>query len=137
MNKLEGEKRKKIEFTENVLLCPSVEGVDRERWLKSLTENIAYVVEVEGRIVGFGDMTRSGYIDHLFVAKNDQGRGVALAIFRELEGEARKLGLKELTTEASKIAMPLALRQGFEVVHEQRKVHRGVALTNYAMRKKL
>lgn len=113
------------------------EGLDKAKWLRSLSENITYVVEMDDRLVGFGDMTHSGYIDRLYVHKNYQGRGVALVIFRKLEEDARKMGLTELTTEASIMAKPLAERQGFEVVREQRKVHRGKEFVNYLMRKKL
>lgn len=113
------------------------EGLDKQKWLQSLSENITYVVEMDSKIVGFGDMTHLGYIDHLYVHKNYQGRGVALAIFKKLEEEARKMGLSELTTEANVMAKPLAERQGFEVIKEQRKVRRGVEFINYMMRKKL
>jgi putative acetyltransferase len=110
---------------------------DRARWLNSLMENFTYVVEEHGIIIGFGDMTREGYIDRLFVHKNHQGRGAALRIFRKLEEDARRLGLKELTGEASVMLKPLAEKHGFEVIEKQNKVHRGVEFINYKMRKKL
>ncbi len=106
-------------------------------WLKSLSDNITYVVELDGKIVGFGDMTHTGYIDRLFVLKNYQGQGIVFAILKKLEEEAHRLGLKELTTEASIMAMPLAKRQGYEVVAEQRKVYRGKEFINFIMRKNL
>ena len=113
------------------------EGYDREKWLKSLMANFSYVAEVNGVIIGFGDMTHEGYIDRLYVHKNYQGVGAALRIFRKLEEDARALGLKELFGEASVMLKPLAEKQGFKVVEEQRKRHRGVEFTNYKMRKKL
>lgn len=113
------------------------DGLDKDSWLKSLSDNITYVVELDGKIVGFGDMTHTGYIDRLYVLKNYQGQGVALAILKKLEEEAHRLDLKELTTEASIMAMPLAKRQGYEVVAEQRKVYRGKEFINYIMRKNL
>jgi len=109
--------------SEQVNAWAPVEGLDKDVGMKSLIEHISYVVEVDDRIVGFGDMTHSGYIDRMFVDKNHQGRGIALALFNKLEQEARKLGLQELTTEASIMAKPLAQRQGFEVIKEQRKIH--------------
>lgn len=112
-------------------------ALDREKWLKSLSSNITYVVLDKGRIIAFGDMSHQGYIDHLFVHKKYQGSGAALKIFRKLEEEAKQLGLTELTTEASIMAMPLAERQGFEVLEKQTKVHRGLEFVNYIMRKKL
>jgi len=110
---------------------------DKEAWLKSLSNNMTYVVEVDGKIVGFGDMTKTGYIDRLYVHKNFQGQGVARSLLRKFEEEAHRLGLKEMTTEANMIARPLAERHGFVVISEKRKIRRGSEFVNYMMRKKL
>ncbi len=113
------------------------EAVDAQKWLTNLTNNITYVVEMDGIIVGFGDMSRTGYIDHIYTHKDYQARGVALALLKKLEADARALGIHELTTEASITAKPLAERRGYKVIKEQRKVVRGVEFTNYCMMKKL
>jgi len=112
-------------------------GHNRDGALKSLLDNFAYVVEENGAIIAFGDMTHDGYVDRLFVHKNHQGRGAALRIFRKLEEDARALGLQELTGEASIMLKPIAEKYGFEVIEKQQKIHRGVEFTNYKMRKKL
>ncbi|HEY5235948.1 MAG TPA: GNAT family N-acetyltransferase [Rhabdochlamydiaceae bacterium] len=112
-------------------------NIDKEKWLKSLTTNITLVAEDQGEIIGFGDMSHTGYIDRLYVHKNYQGKGVALALFKKLEEEARKLGIVELTTESSVMAKSIAERQGFEVVQKQNKVLRGQEFITYLMRKKL
>jgi putative acetyltransferase len=108
---------------------------DQEEWMKSLSENITYVVEEDYRIVAFGDMTLDGFIDRLYVDKNYQGRGIASSIFQKFEEDARKLGLTQLTMEANIIIKPLAERRGFEVVREHRKMRRGAIFINYIMRK--
>ena len=82
-------------------------------------------------------MTREGYVDRLFVHKNHQGRGAALQLYRQFEKDAKNLGLKEITGEASVMLMPLALRYGFEVIEKQSKRIRGIELINYRVRKKL
>lgn len=110
---------------------------DTKKWLEKLESHITYVAEMDHIIVGFGDMTKTGYVDHIYVHKDYQGRGVALALINTFEEEARKRGIKELTTEASIIAKPLAERRGWQVVKEQRKVVRGMEFINYVMSKKL
>src|SRR5271165_6942731 len=112
-------------------------NADKEKWLTSLTANITLVAEDQGKMIGFGDMSHSGYIDRLYVHKNYQGKGVALALVKKFEEEARKLGIAELTTEASVMAMPIAKRWGFEVVQKNNKVLRGQEFITYLMRKKL
>lgn len=111
--------------------------IDREVWRQSLSVNITYVALENDEIIGFGEMTPTGHLHHMFVHQHRQGRGVARLLFKKLEEEAKKLGLTEITTEASIIAMPLAKRQGFEVMKEQRKVHRGIEFINYVMHKRL
>src|SRR5580692_10272524 len=69
---------------------------DKEKWLKSLTANITLIAEDQGKIIGFGDMSHTGYIDRLYVHKNYQGKGIASALFKKLEEEAKKLGIVEL-----------------------------------------
>jgi putative acetyltransferase len=123
--------------SEQVHAWAPANGVDKEQWLQSLTANLTFVAEDQGKIIGFGDMTKTGFIDRLYVHKDYQRSGVASAILKRFEKEARKLGVTELTTEASILLKPLAGRQGFEVVQENKKVRRGVEFITYFMRKKL
>jgi putative acetyltransferase len=112
-------------------------GLDKKAWLETLSSHLTYVADEDNKIVGFGDMTTTGYIDHLYILKNYQGRGIARALLKKLEEEAHRLGLKELTLESSIMAMPLAKRQGYEVINEQRKMLRGKEFITYKMRKTL
>jgi putative acetyltransferase len=123
--------------SEQVHAWAPANGVDKEKWLKSLTANMTFVAEDKGEIIGFGDMTETGFIDRLYVHKDHQRSGVATAILKRLEEEAKKLGIAELTTEASLLLKPLVERHGFEVVQEQKKVRRGVEFITYLMRKTL
>src|SRR5262245_17094869 len=54
--------------------------IDEEKWWKSLSENIAYLAEYNGQIVGFGDISHQGYFDRLYVHKDFQRKGVAWAL---------------------------------------------------------
>lgn len=115
----------------------AIDESSKQNWLHSLSSNITFVAESDGEIVGFGDMTHSGYIDHVFILQKYQGRGILQRLVKNFEAEAVRLGLKEITTEASLVAMPLAKRLGYQVVTEQLVEHRGEKFINYLMRKKL
>lgn len=110
---------------------------NRDEWQQTLMNNLTYVVEKNGVIIAFGDMSHEGYLDHLFVHQKHQGSGAVIRILRKLEEDARSLGLKEITTEASITAKPVGEKYGFEVIEEQKKVFKGVEFINYKMRKKL
>ncbi|MNB77158.1 putative N-acetyltransferase YafP [compost metagenome] len=106
-------------------------------WKDALSRNISYVVESNGEIAGFADMTAQGYLDRLFVHKEYQRQGIAKALVNTLEAEARRLGLAEIRTEASITAKPFFEQSGYEVVRQQVVERRGVKLGNYFMVKSL
>ncbi len=104
---------------------------DLEWWDRSLREHFCVVAVKDGKIVGFGDIDRTGYLDRLFVHKDHQGEGVAAAICERLEQTVRG----KIVTHASITARPFFEKRGFRVVKEQRVERRGVFLTNFVMEK--
>ena len=84
--------------------------IDPARWQTKLKEMIVFVAVLrdasndapqDERIVGFADMTREGYLDHLYVHKDYQARWVSLHLFKTIEKAARELGLTKLTADCS------------------------------------
>ena len=62
---------------------------DREAWARSLSEHFALVAYEGGKLIGFGDIDASGYLDRLYVHKDFQQRGVATALCDRLEARAQ------------------------------------------------
>lgn len=111
---------------------------DSKRWYTSLSHNITYVAELDNRIVGFGDLTKEGHIDRLYTHKDMQGKGIGSRILYALEQEAKRLGIKDITTEASITAKPFFEHKGYEVLQTQQKKHRsGTTFFTFIMHKKL
>ncbi|WP_337103278.1 GNAT family N-acetyltransferase [Paenibacillus sp. YIM B09110] len=108
-----------------------------ESWKDSLNKNITYVALINGKIVGFSDMTGDGHLDRLYVHKDFQGQGIATSLVNVLESEARRLGLNELDTEASITAKSFFEHRGYEVVQSQCVERKGIQLINYKMIKVL
>lgn len=106
-------------------------GADLERWDRSLRENFCIVACKDGKIVGFGDMSRTGYLDRLFVHKDHQGEGIAAAICDRLEQAVRG----KIVSHVSITARPFFEKRGFHVVKEQRVERDGIFLTNFLMEK--
>ncbi|MBP1930851.1 GNAT family N-acetyltransferase [Ammoniphilus resinae] len=106
-------------------------------WKDSMNNNIAYVAEIKGVIVGFSDMTYDGYLDRLFIHKDFQGQGIASNLLNILESEARKLRILEIYTDASITAKPFFERHGYRTIHSQTVERRGVQLNNFKMMKTL
>lgn len=106
--------------------------VDMAEWGRSLMEHITLVAEDGGRIVGFGDIDPSGYLDRLYVHKDCQRQGVATALCDALEGAVYA---ERIVTHASITARPFFEKRGYEVAWEQQELRHGTALTNYRMEK--
>jgi putative acetyltransferase len=104
-------------------------------WGTSLRHNITYVAEMDGRIVGFADLTHAGKLDRLYVHKDHQGQGIATALVQSLESTARSLGIQEIFTEASITAKPFFERHGYQTLHSQTVERRNTTLMNYKMSK--
>lgn len=104
-----------------------------EVWDSSFQAHYTVVAEMDGNIVGFGDMDAWGYLDKLYVHKDYQRRGVATAMCDALEQHSKA---PEFTTHASITARPFFERRGYTVVREQQVERRGVLLMNFVMRKK-
>lgn len=104
-------------------------------WQAKLAAQVFLVAETpEGSLAGFGSLCPStGLLDFLFVSARHQGQGVAGQLLRALLGQAARLGLPEVHTEASLTARPFFAHFGFGQAQEQQPVIRGVALTNFRM----
>ena len=116
---------------------PEEIAAELTRWQAKLESYITYVVECEDKLVGFIDMSKEGYLDHMYVHKDYQASGASVLLINAIEKSARELGLNKITTHASKAAVLVAKRRGFVVLTEQTVVLNGVELTNYVMEKTL
>ncbi len=106
--------------------------VDLEKWNQSLEEHHSLVAVDGEKIIGFGDIDQTGYLDRLFVHSNNQGRGVATAICNQLEQSVQG----SIITHASITAKPFFEKRGYKVVKEHQVERQGIFLTNFIMEKR-
>ena len=114
------------------------ESVDLVEWNERRLAAYTYVATIDGRVVGFSDVTDDGLLDMLFVHSEAGGSGVARALVGAVVAKARELGLAQIHTHASRTAMPAFKRFGFEVerANPDNRI-RGENLPNYDMYLKL
>ena len=106
--------------------------LSREDFLDALYTLVA--VE-DDAIVGYGNISRDGYIDHLYTHKDFQRRGIASAICDELERHAYNSGAESFTAHVSVTALPFFIRRGYHVVKELGAKIDGISLTNFLCKK--
>ena len=112
---------------------------DLEKWDASYKEKgKKAIIAAEGdRIVGFCDVTASGYFDRLYVHCEFQGMGIGKALCREGERYAASCGSSKVTVYASITAKPFFEKLGYSVIRPNEVIREGVSLTNYFMEKNL
>ena len=120
------------DYTREQLDAWATGEINLEEWDESFQAHLTVVAEMDGKIVGFGDMDKTGYLDRLYVHKDYQRRGVATAICDALEQNTKAA---EFITHASITAIPFFEKRGYTVVREQQVERRGELLTNFVMRK--
>ena len=105
--------------------------MDLESWNRSFLEHYSVIAEENHTIAGFGDISRQGYLDRLYVHKDFQRQGVATAICNTLEQKVRG----NIITHASITARPFFEKRGYRIVREQRVERQGRVLVNFVMEK--
>ena len=113
-------------------LCAWASGrVDLEQWNRSFLLHYTLVAVEDGKIVGFGDIDPSGYLDRLYVHKDYQRKGVASALCDRLEQAAGD----RIFSHVSITARPFFESRGYKPVKMQQVERQGVLLTNFIMEK--
>ncbi|MGM9661483.1 MAG: GNAT family N-acetyltransferase [Oscillospiraceae bacterium] len=104
-------------------------SADLAAWDRSFRAHLTLVALEGERIVGFGDMDETGYLDRLYVHKDYQRRGIASAICDALERAVPG----PVTTHASLTARGFFEKRGYRALREQEVERRGVRLRNVVM----
>lgn len=121
------------DYTKEQLEVWAPGNVNLEEWNRTLSDHDTVVAVWDGRIVGFGDIDKTGYLDRLYVHKDYQNKGIATAVCDELE---KAVHADKITVHASITAKPFFLSRGYIMVREQQVIRQGIALTNYVMEKR-
>lgn len=125
------------DYTESQLNVWATENIDLECWNESLIKNFSIVACINDIIVGFGDISDSGYLDRLYVHKNYQNKGIATKIVNCLEKHVKKLGVNIINTEASITARKFFENKGYKVIRSQQVKRQDEFLKNFIMEKKI
>lgn len=113
--------------------CPA-NGYDfRER----LARGGVIVAEVAGEVAAFGQLEPADHVAFLYCKGGFARRGLASAIYAEMERQAKIAGAPELRTEASRISRVFFEQQGFSVTEAEQSVRLGVRFERFKMLKAL
>lgn len=119
------------DYNEKQLDAWAPQDNDYEQLNAALRNNLTLLAIEDGKITGFADIDENGYLDHLFVHKDYQRRGIASALCSRMEE-----GFKRIETHASITARPFFEKRGYVVGKAQDVEIRGEVLRNYVMEKR-
>ncbi|MBB3311990.1 putative acetyltransferase [Rhizobium sp. BK196] len=108
---------------------------DAAKWAERRISRPGWIAEIDGKSVGFSDLTPDGCLDMMFVHPAFQGLGVAGRLLTRVEEEAEALGIDRIYTHASLTAQPFFERKGFRILTRQTVERRGQRFDNFVMEK--
>jgi putative acetyltransferase len=111
------------------------ENPELEKWAARMQGISPFVAEVEGCVVGYGDVQLDGYIDHFYIKSAMVRKGVGSSLMKHIQQVALQRGISELYSNVSHTARPFFEKWGFVVESPQTVTVRGVTMRNFRMRK--
>jgi len=111
---------------------------DAAAWGARMRQNTTFVaVGPDDAQVGWIELESDGHVDMLYCAPEAAGRGVAAQLYAAAEAVARRRGLTQLTSAASRFAESFFRRHGWNVDEREAVTRFGVEIQRARMSKTL
>jgi putative acetyltransferase len=96
---------------------------------------VLVAVDHLGDPLAYVDLEANGHIDQLYCRPDMAGKGIASALYDQIERAARERGIQRLYVEASEAARPLFARKGFVELRRRDFRVADIPIHNFAMEK--
>lgn len=127
----------KNDYSEEQLDAIAPKDANEYHWEKSLEKNHTIVVEEDDKLLAFGNIGKTGYLDRLYVHPDYLRKGIASKLVEELEEYAKKHGSHVINVTSSITSKAFFESKGYAVIEEQINERRGERLLRYLMEKKI
>ncbi|PCI45966.1 MAG: GNAT family N-acetyltransferase [Moraxellaceae bacterium] len=107
------------------------------RFREMLAGGSTLVAEIASCLVGFGQLYPEDHFSLLYVDPAYSRRGIASAIYQQLEADAVKQGATTLGADAGKISKAFFIRRGYDITKVSVRSIDGIAFEQYWMLKRL
>lgn len=121
------------DYTPRELEAWAPADADPEAWAAGFDGTLSLVAQQGDILVGFANMTPSGYLDRLYIHRDHLRRGIATALCTALESA---LPAPLYTTHASAGALPFFLHLGYHLRRPNIVPLRHQLLRNYLLEKR-
>lgn len=127
----------KNDYSEEQLDAIAPKDANAYHWEKSLEKNHTIVVEEDDKLIAFGNIGKTGYLDRLYVHPDYLRKGIASKLVEELEEYAKKHGSHVINVTSSITSKAFFESKGYAVIEEQINERRGERVLRYLMEKKI
>lgn len=127
----------KNDYSEEQLDAIAPKDANEYHWEKSLEKNHTIVVEEDDKLIAFGNIGKTGYLDRLYVHPDYLRKGIASKLVEELEEYAKKHGSHVINVTSSITSKAFFESKGYAVIEDQINERRGERLLRYLMEKKI
>lgn len=127
----------KNDYSEEQLDAIAPKDANEYHWEKSLEKNHTIVVEEDDKLIAFGNIGKTGYLDRLYVHPDYLRKGIASKLVEELEEYAKKHGSHVINVTSFITSKAFFESKGYAVIEEQINERRGERLLRYLMEKKI
>ncbi|WP_418968308.1 GNAT family N-acetyltransferase [Catenibacterium sp.] len=127
----------KNDYSKEQLDAIAPKDANEYHWEKSLEKNHTIVVEEDDKLIAFGNIGKTGYLDRLYVHPDYLRKGIASKLVVELEEYAKKHGSHVINVTSSITSKAFFESKGYAVIEEQINERRGERLLRYLMEKKI
>lgn len=110
---------------------------DEKKWEEAIRDEYFIVAENETDMLGFASLNEDGYLDYIYVHKDNQRKGVATSLLQELEKHAKEQGLTDIWAHVSLTARPFFKARGFNISKEFNTEFKGQVFRDCEMEKDL
>ncbi len=110
-------------------------STDIKSFSKFILEPTTFVAEDKSLILGFGGITKLGYLTSLYVRGDYNRKGVGSKLLEKILEYSRVNQCDRIYTEASEFSKPLFEKFSFEIYGEERVERNGVSFERYLMQK--
>ena len=102
----------KNDYSEEQLDAIAPKAANEYHWEKSLEKNHTIVVEEDDKLIAFGNIGKTGYLDRLYVHPDYLRKGIASKLVEELEEYAKKHGSHVINVTSSITSKPFFESKG-------------------------
>ena len=121
----------KNDYSEEQLDAIAPKDANEYHWEKSLEKNHTIVVEEDDKLIAFGNIGKTGYLDRLYVHPDYLRKGIASKLVEELEEYAKKHGSHVINVTSSITSKAFFESKGYAVIEEQINERRGERVLRY------